>query len=58
MIRRKNNQTRGSRLGRMVKAVDSGSRGPGFDSHDSLKLFTVYSIDVMINAPMTYLDLN
>ena len=44
------------RLGRMVKADDSGLRGPVFDSRVSI--FSIYSMDIMINAPMTYLTLN
>ena len=42
----------------MVKADDSGPRGPGFDSHESLETFCVHSIDVTINTPMTCLTLN
>ena len=48
----------GKRLGRMVKADDSSPRGPGFDSHESVKtFFLIYSMNVMINAPMTSPDL-
>ena len=35
----------------MVNADYSGPRRPEFDSRESLKLFFIYSIDVMINAP-------
>ena len=41
----------------MVKPVNSGPREPGFDSHKSLILFSVYLMNVMINAPMTWREL-
>ena len=47
----------GYRLGRMVKADDYSPRGPGIDSYESL-IFFIYSMDVMINAPIACLTLN
>ena len=41
----------------MVKADDSGPRGPGFKSSETLKK-SIYSMNVMFNAPMTCLALN
>ena len=41
----------------MVKADDSGPRGPEFDFRVNLT-FSVYSMDVIVNAPMTCLTLN
>ena len=43
--------------GRMVKAGDSGPKGPGFDSHED-QIFPHIPMDVMIIAPMTRLTLN
>ena len=45
-------------LGPMVKADNSSPRWPGFDSCENLKLFSVYSMDVMDNEPLTCLTLN
>ena len=42
----------------MVKANDLGPRGPQFDSYESLQYFSMHSMDVMINSPMTCPTLN
>ena len=44
----------------MDKADNTGPRGRGFvyRAHEKLKKFLVYSIDILINAPMTCLTLN
>ena len=43
----------------MVKADDSCPRGPRFNSHESQKtFFSIYSMDVMSNAPKTCMTLN
>ena len=48
----------GYRRGRMFKADNFSPRGPGFESHESKKAFSVYSMYAMINASMTRLTLN
>ena len=50
--------TESKRFGRMVEEDHSGPKGPGFELCNSLKLFSVYLMDVMINASMTCLILN
>ena len=49
---------KGKRLGQTIKTDRSGSRGLGFDTRESQKLFSICLMNVMIDASVTCLTCN